>query len=51
MREYTVPRAYNLLDDPGETKNAFWETTWVYQDAMTILGQHKASLITEGIDK
>ena len=44
--EYTMPRLYNLLDDPQERDNVLFPHTWVPKAALAQLIKHKASLRT-----
>jgi arylsulfatase len=43
-REYTMPRAYNLLSDPQEHDNVLFPHTWVPKAALPQLEAHVASL-------
>ena len=44
LREYTMPRVYNLMDDPQEKNNVLFPHTWVPKAALTQLVEHGASL-------
>ena len=44
LREYPMPRAYNLLNDPREVDNVFFPHTWVPKAAGPLLEEHLASL-------
>ena len=44
LREYTMPRAYNLLSDPQERDNVLFPHTWVPKAALPQLEEHVASL-------
>lgn len=44
LREYTMPRVYNLLNDPGERDNVLFPHTWVPKAALPQLEEHIASL-------
>jgi arylsulfatase len=44
LREYTMPRLYNLMNDPGETNNVLFPHTWVPKAAMPLLEEHVVSL-------
>ena len=44
LREYTMPRLYNLLSDPGETDNVLFPHTWVPKAALPLLEEHVGSL-------
>ena len=44
LREYTMPRAYNLLNDPLERDNVLFPHTWVPKAALPQLEEHVASL-------
>jgi arylsulfatase len=44
LTEYTMPRLYNLLDDPQERDNVLFPHTWVPKAALAQLIKHKASL-------
>lgn len=44
VKDYGMPRVYNLLTDPGETENVLFPNTWVPRSAMPQLIQHMASL-------
>lgn len=44
LREYTMPRAYNLLNDPFERDNVLFPHTWVPKAALPQLEEHIASL-------
>ena len=44
LREYTMPRAYNLLSDPQESDNVLFPHTWVPKAALPQLEEHVASL-------
>jgi arylsulfatase len=44
LREYTMPRVYNLLADPQERDNVLFPNTWVLRAALPQLEEHVASL-------
>ena len=44
LREYTMPRLYNLMNDPGETDNVLFPHTWVPKAALPLLEEHVMSL-------
>lgn len=44
LRTYTMPRAYNLLNDPQEKDNVLFPHTWVTKAALPQLEEHIASL-------
>jgi arylsulfatase len=44
LREYTMPRIYNLMNDPQERDNVIFPHTWVPKAALPQLEQHVASL-------
>ncbi len=44
VKDYGVPRVYNLLTDPGETENVLFPNTWVPRSAMPQLIEHMGSL-------
>jgi len=44
MRTYTMPRVYNLMNDPQERDNVLFPHTWVPKAALPQLGEHVASL-------
>jgi arylsulfatase len=44
LREYTMPRLYNLMNDPGEVDNVLFPHTWVPKAALVQLEEHVASL-------
>ena len=44
LREYTMPRAYNLINDPQEKDNVLFPHTWVPKAALPQLEEHVASL-------
>jgi arylsulfatase len=44
LREYTMPRAYNLMDDPQERDNVLFPHTWVPKAALPQLEEHVMSL-------
>lgn len=44
LREYTMPRAYNLMNDPQERDNVLFPHTWVPKAALPQLEEHLASL-------
>ena len=44
LREYTMPRLYNLMNDPGETDNVLFPHTWVPKAALPQLEEHVMSL-------
>ncbi len=43
-REYTMPRVYNLMNDPQERDNVLFPHTWVTKAALPQLGEHVKSL-------
>ena len=44
LREYTMPRVYNLINDPQERDNVLFPHTWVPKAALPQLKEHLASL-------
>ena len=44
LREYTMPRIYNLINDPQERDNVLFPHTWVPKAALPQLEQHVVSL-------
>ena len=44
LREYTMPRVYNLINDPQERDNVLFPHTWVPKAALPQLEQHILSL-------
>jgi len=44
LREYTMPRLYNLMTDPQEIDNVLFPNTWVPKAALGQLEEHVASL-------
>ncbi|MEJ2533600.1 MAG: arylsulfatase [Halioglobus sp.] len=44
LREYTMPRVYNLINDPQERDNVLFPHTWVPKAALPQLEQHVVSL-------
>ena len=44
LREYTMPRVYNLINDPYERDNVLFPHTWVLRAGGTQLQEHMASL-------
>jgi arylsulfatase len=44
LREYTMPRLYNLMSDPQERDNVLFPHTWVPKAALPQLVEHVASL-------
>lgn len=44
LREYTMPRVYNLINDPQERDNVLFPHTWVPKAALPQLEEHIASL-------
>jgi arylsulfatase len=44
LREYTMPRLYNLINDPQERDNVLFPHTWVTKAALPQLQEHVASL-------
>jgi len=44
LREYTMPRAYNLMNDPQERDNVLFPHTWLPKAALPQLEEHVASL-------
>jgi arylsulfatase A-like enzyme len=47
LREYTMPRVYNLMNDPQEVDNVLFPNTWVPKAALVQLEEHVASLQAE----
>jgi arylsulfatase A-like enzyme len=47
LREYTMPRVYNLINDPQERDNVLFPHTWVTKAGLPQLEAHAASLKTE----
>ena len=43
LREYTMPRVYNLINDPQERDNVLFPHTWVPKAALPQLEEHVAS--------
>jgi arylsulfatase len=44
LREYTMPRVYNLINDPQERDNVIFPHTWVLKAGLPQLEAHVASL-------
>ncbi|MHC4750006.1 MAG: arylsulfatase [Planctomycetota bacterium] len=44
LREYTMPRLYNLINDPQEKDNVLFPHTWVPKAALPQLEEHVVSL-------
>jgi arylsulfatase A-like enzyme len=44
LREYTMPRVYNLINDPQEHDNVLFPHTWVPKAALPQLEEHVVSL-------
>ena len=44
LRTYTMPRLYNLMNDPQERDNVLFPHTWVPKVALIQLEEHVASL-------
>ncbi|WP_270726851.1 arylsulfatase [Shimia sp. Alg240-R146] len=44
LRKYTMPRVYNLMNDPQELDNVLFPHTWVPKAALPQLEKHVASL-------
>ena len=44
LREYTMPRVYNLINDPQERDNVLFPHTWVPKAALPQLEEHVISL-------
>ncbi len=44
LREYTMPRVYNLISDPQERDNVLFPHTWVPKAALPQLEEHVMSL-------
>ena len=44
LREYTMPRVYNLMSDPQDRDNVLFPHTWVPKAALPQLEEHVASL-------
>ena len=44
LRTYTMPRVYNLMNDPQERDNVLFPNTWVTKVALVQLEEHMASL-------
>jgi arylsulfatase len=44
LREYTMPRVYNLMNDPQERDNVVFPHTWVPKAALPQLEEHVLSL-------
>ena len=47
LREYTMPRVYNLINDPYERDNVLFPHTWVLRAGLPQLEEHTASLKKE----
>jgi arylsulfatase len=46
LHEYTMPRVYNLMNDPQERDNVLFPHTWVPKAALGQLVRHVVSLKT-----
>ncbi|MHC4766495.1 MAG: arylsulfatase, partial [Planctomycetota bacterium] len=46
LRTYTIPKVYNLLNDPQERDNVLFPNTWVPKAALVQLEEHVRSLKT-----
>ena len=44
LRTYTMPRVYNLMNDPQEKDNVLFPNTWVLKPALSQMEEHMASL-------
>jgi arylsulfatase len=44
LRTYTMPRVYNLINDPQERDNVLFPHTWVLKAGLPQLEEHVASL-------
>jgi hypothetical protein len=44
LETYTMPRVYNLMNDPQERDNVLFPNTWVTKAALVQLDEHVASL-------
>jgi arylsulfatase len=44
LREYTMPRVYNLINDPQERDNVLFPHTWIPKAALPQLEEHIVSL-------
>jgi arylsulfatase len=44
LREYTMPRVYNLINDPQERDNVLFPHTWIPKAALPQLEEHVISL-------
>jgi arylsulfatase len=44
LREYTMPRVYNLINDPFERDNVLFPNTWVLRKGLPQLEEHVVSL-------
>jgi arylsulfatase len=44
LRTYTMPRVYNLINDPLERDNVIFPHTWVLKAGLPQLDEHAASL-------
>ena len=44
LREYTMPRVYNLMNDPQERDNVLFPHTWIPKAALPQLEEHVGSL-------
>lgn len=47
LRTYTMPRVYNLMNDPEERDNVLFPNTWVLKAALPQLEEHVASFAEE----
>ena len=47
VKNYGMPRVYNLYSDPQERENVLFPNTWVPKAVLGQLGAHVASLRTE----
>ena len=44
LREYTMPRVFNLINDPKEQDNVLFPHTWVLKAGLPLLEEHMKSL-------
>jgi arylsulfatase len=44
LREFTMPRVYNLINDPFERDNVLFPNTWVLRTGLPQVEEHVASL-------
>ena len=47
VKEYGIPKVYNLYKDPGERENVLFPNTWVPKATMPQLIKHVVSLRKE----